>query len=137
MVMTMKRVFLPLAFMAFALPALAQTPAPDWSKPTPITITMTSYAYAPSPMSFQHGVVYRLHIVNASGKSHNFSAPEFFAAAQVAPGDKDKLDDGAVDVDGGQSVDVELVPQTPGTYDVQCTHFMHAMLGMTAKAVVR
>jgi plastocyanin len=137
MVMKLNRHFFPIAFLFLAAPALAQTPAPDWSKPTPVTITMTSYAYAPAIMDFRHGVVYRLHLVNASGKDHNFSAPEFFAAAQVAPGDKGKIDDGAIDVDGGQSVDVELVPGTPGAYNVQCTHFMHAMLGMTAKAIVR
>jgi uncharacterized cupredoxin-like copper-binding protein len=137
MVTTMKRIFPAIAFLFLAAPALAQSPAPDWSKPTPITITMTSYAFAPSPMNFQHGVVYRLHLVNASGKGHDFSAPEFFNAAMIAPGNKSKIDDGSIDVDGGQSVDVELIPQTPGTYDVQCTHFMHAMLGMTAKAIVR
>ena len=102
-----------------------------------MTITLSSYAFAPAQLNLQHGTVYRLHFVNSSSKGHNFSAPEFFAAAAIAPADKDKVDDGAVEVDSGKSVDVELIPGTPGSYKVECTHFMHAMLGMTGTLVVR
>jgi plastocyanin len=54
-----------------------------------------------------------------------------------APGAASKLDDGDIDLDRGDSVDVAFTPQTPGTYEMHCTHPFHAMLGMKGQIVVR
>ncbi len=109
----------------------------DWSKPVQVDITMWSYDFAPSQISLQRGAVYRLHLMNTSSKGHNFDAPQLFAASTIAPGDRDKIGDGAVEVGGGTAVSVEFVPATPGTYAIDCSHFLHAMLGMRATAIVK
>lgn len=104
---------------------------------TPIAVTLSSYEIQPSEIDLRHGVPYRLHLTNASGKAHNFSAPGLFAASQIAPQDQPKVEDGKIEVAGDESVDVAFVPMQPGEYEVHCTHFMHSMFGMHAKAVVQ
>jgi len=103
----------------------------------PMTITLTSYAFAPNAVMLKANTPVRLHLVNNATKSHNFSAPEFFAAATVAPADQSKVVKGEIEVDEGQTVDVTVTPTHAGTYDLKCTHFMHTMLGMTGKIVVQ
>lgn len=116
----------------------AQMPAPgDFGNATPITVTLSSYEINPSQLTLTHGVAYRLHLTNASGKAHNFAAPKLFAASSIAPADQSKIEDGKIEVGSGESVDVAFMPMTPGEYDVRCSHFMHSVLGMHAKVVVR
>jgi plastocyanin len=128
-----KAIIIGVAFGTFTLsgPVLAQDAA------TPMTITLTSYAYAPNPITLKANTSYRLHLVNNATKDHNFSAPEFFAASTIAPADKSKVVDGAVELGDGQTVDVTVTPNRVGTYNLNCTHFMHTMLGMTGKIVVQ
>lgn len=95
----------------------------------PVAISLTDYAYTPAQISLKAGTLYQLHFNNAGSKDHDFTAPEFFAAAQVAPEDQAKIKKGKVAVDKGQQVDVTLTPG-PGTYKASCTHFMHSMMGM-------
>ncbi len=33
-------------------------------------------------------------------------------------------------------MDIVLTPRAPGTYKVECTHFLHSLFGMTATIVV-
>jgi plastocyanin len=121
------------ALVVCAAPALADT---DWTQAKRVEIDMSNYAYAPQPLRLTHGVPYVLHFVNSAQKSHDFSAPQFFAASTVAADDQAKLVKGAVDLEEGQTADVKLIVNAAGTYDVRCTHFMHAMLGMTGKVIV-
>lgn len=105
---------------------------------TAITVSMTNYAFIPSTLTLKAGETFRIHFSNDAGKGHDFSAREFFQFSTIAAADKSKLEDGEeVDLDGGQSEDITLTPNHPGTYPVTCTHFMHSMLGMTGKIVVQ
>jgi uncharacterized cupredoxin-like copper-binding protein len=105
---------------------------------TAITVSLTNYAFAPSTLTLKAGEAYRIHFSNDANKSHDFSAHEFFASSTVAPGDKAKIEEGGeVELEGGQSADITLTPNRPGTYAVTCTHFMHSMLGMNGKIVVQ
>ena len=110
--------------------------AQDAIAPVKQTITLSSYAYAPSVITLKANVPVTLHLVNNATKSHNFSAPEFFASAAMTPAEKSKVVDGAIDLDDSQTVDVTLTPHA-GTYTLTCTHFMHSMLGMTGKIIVQ
>ena len=108
------------------------------SAQTGITVSMTNYAFTPSTLTLKAGQTYRIHFSNDSGKSHDFTAREFFQSATIAPEDKSKLEDGdEVELEGGQSADITVTPNKPGTYAVSCTHFMHAMMGMAGKIVVQ
>ena len=110
--------------------ALAQTV-------TPISITMTNYAFTPDALNLKAGTTYHMHFINSGSKDHNFSAPEFFAAAQIALEDQAKVTKGLVALEGGQSVDITVTPGQPGTFSVACTHFMHKMMGMHGNIVVQ
>ena len=126
------------AICAFTLsvPSVRADEAVDWSRSTPVTITLSSYQFVPAQIGLQHGKAYRLHLVNTSGKGHNFSAPGLFSSSTIASADRAKIDDGAVEVDSGSSVDVSLVPMTTGDYAVKCTHFLHSTFGMHGTVTV-
>jgi plastocyanin len=119
-----------------AVSPLASAQAEQAGSETPLTVTLSNYAFTPAVLELQRGTTYRLHLVNTSGKGHDFSAPALFSSSKVAPSDEAQISDGAIEVEGGASVDVQFTPNTAGTYQIECTHFMHSMLGMTGKAVV-
>jgi plastocyanin len=104
---------------------------------TPISITLSDYAFSPGTLNLKSGLTYQIHFINSGSKDHNFSAPEFFAAAQVAPDDQAKVKKGLVALESGQSVDISVTPGQPGTFAVECTHFMHKMMGMHGSIIVQ
>src|SRR3954452_18411608 len=73
---------------------------------TPVTITLTDYAFTPQTLELKVGAAYQLHFANSGSKEHNFSAPEFFAAVQIAPDDQAKLAKGQVGLGASQTVDI-------------------------------
>lgn len=104
--------------------------APGARAQAPISITLSNYSISPSTIQLQAGTTYTLHFVNNGSKDHNFSAPEFFAASQIAADDASKVEKGLVELSSGQSVDVAVTPSHAGSFSVECTHFMHKMMGM-------
>jgi plastocyanin len=102
-----------------------------------INISLTNYAFTPGAITLQAGTAYHLHFINSGSKDHNFSAPDFFAAAQIAPEDQAKVAKGLVALESGQSVDVTVTPARSGTFAVECTHFMHGMMGMHGTITVQ
>jgi uncharacterized cupredoxin-like copper-binding protein len=115
----------------FAVAARAQP------SPTVINVQLSNYKFAPMTIDLRAGEPYVLHLTNAGGTSHDFSAKAFFQTVSLAPNGTAKVRNGSVDVDGGESVDVAFVPHTPGTYEMHCSHFLHSMLGMKGEIVVR
>jgi uncharacterized cupredoxin-like copper-binding protein len=103
----------------------------------PVTITLTDYAFTPGTLELKAGSAYQLHFANSGSKDHNFSAPEFFATAQIAPDDQAKVTKGQVGLGAGQTVDITVTPSGAGTFAVECTHFMHKMMGMHGNIVVQ
>ena len=103
----------------------------------PISVALTDYAFTPSTLSLRAGVSYHMHFTNSGSKDHSFSAPEFFAASQVAPEDQVKVKKGTVAVDSGQAVDITVTPGKAGSYALSCTHFMHSMMGMHGTIAVQ
>ena len=106
----------------------------DFAQAPSLEVRLSSYEFTPSTIRMNAGRPYALKLVNGP-KEHTFTAPEFFAAAKVAPRDAAQIADGEVKLSGGQSVTVHLVP-TAGQYKVVCTEFGHAMLGMRGTIVV-
>jgi uncharacterized cupredoxin-like copper-binding protein len=107
----------------------------DFGQAETVEVTLSSFAFQPSEIRLQAGKPYLLKLVDVSG-GHDFTAPEFFAAAQVAPEDAAKVAKGQVELKGGESAVIHLVPAA-GTFDLACTHFGHAALGMKGKIVVQ
>jgi len=101
-----------------------------------INISLSDYAFAPAALNLKAGTAYHLHFTNAGTKDHDFTAREFFAAAQVAPEDQAKIKRGTVEVEKGKEVDVTVTPGA-GNYKVSCTHFMHSAMGMHGTITVQ
>src|SRR5512142_3155327 len=77
---TMAKVGATFAAMLLAPPAGA---ASKWSAALPVTVIASEYQFSPAKLVFKEGVAYRLHIENRGREQHEFTAPEFFAAAVV------------------------------------------------------
>lgn len=122
-----------------ALFAVAAAPmqAVGSSDASPIEVALSNFKFVPSTITLHHGQRYVLHLVNQASGGHDFVAPEFFAAAMVAPEDRGKLSKGEVELGGDDSIDIHLTaPPTPGSYKLHCSHFMHAAFGMKGTIVV-
>jgi len=125
----------PLIVVGYAQSDVASGAA-DWSKAETIEIDLDSYSFTPKSLHLKQGGAYTLHFVNKASKSHDFTAPEFFSALTVAPGDVAKVAEGEVELGSGESVDVKAVANKPGKYSVKCSKFLHASFGMTGEAVI-
>ncbi len=128
----MIRLYLLLAIVMVS-PAVAQ--APDWSRAPRVDITLSSFNYGPRTIRLRAGQPVRLHLVNKSSGGHDFTAREFFAAATVRSVDRGAIRNGRIDLTGGESREIALVPSA-GRYKVKCTHTLHTALGMTGEIVV-
>jgi len=120
------------AAAAMAAPAVAQ---PGWEQATPVEVVLSNFAFTPAELKLTAGQPYRLHLVNRGSAGHSFSAPAFFAASHLDPEDAAALRQGRVELRGGETRDIRLIPAL-GAYPVQCSHFMHAAMGMKGRIVV-
>ena len=123
--------------LVFALAALTPTGAAVAQTAAPIAITLTDYAFTPGALNLKAGTAYQLHFVNNGSKGHNFSAPDFFAASQIAPEDMAKVKNGTVELANGSAADITVTPGRAGTYAFVCTHFMHRAMGMHGEITVQ
>lgn len=96
-------------------------------------IYLQSYSYAPSPIRLRAGQPVTLQFVNRSGKGHDFTARRFFRSARILAG---RVGDGEVDLRGGQSASVTLIPAA-GRYAVHCGRPFHKVLGMRSEILVQ
>ena len=101
-----------------------------------VTVNLSDYAFMPETVQMDGGKPYILRLVNSGTDGHDFTAPDFFQAAQVYAGDAGKISNGQVDLREASEITIRLVP-TRGTYELICTHFGHAALGMTGYIQVR
>jgi plastocyanin len=78
--------------------ASAATRPPAWDKARRVNIALSNFAFTPETLQLHRGQAYRLHFVNQGSSGHNFSAPEFFAAAQINPADAGAVSGGKVEL---------------------------------------
>lgn len=130
----MTRLRLP-ALALLCLPAAAGAQAPDWAHAPRVEVQLSSFAFTPSTLHLRAGRPVILHLVNTGSGGHDFTAPKFFAAAQVRPQDRPAAGKGRIDLRGHQSADVALVPRA-GRYPLKCSHTFHKTFGMTGQILV-
>lgn len=106
------------------------------AQPAGLTVQLANFSFTPNSIQLRAGVPTTLHLQNASHGGHNFSAPEFFAAARIDPKSAAFVRGGAVEVPGGGAVNVTLVPAA-GNYRLKCTHTLHSTFGMKGTIFVR
>jgi len=97
-----------------------------------VDVQLSSFAFAPRTIRLRAGAPIVLRLTNSGRGGHNFSAPEFFAAANPSGA---VLRAGALEVPSRQAVAVRVVPQR-GTYRLRCTHTLHTTFGMRGEIVV-
>jgi len=127
------RLHIPLAII---LAGFASGAATSQGPAQAITVELSSFKFTPATLTLTHGRPYVVHFVNSASGGHDFVAKEFFAAATIAPEDRAKVANGEIELTGGESVDVHLIPNGAGTFKSHCSHFMHSSFGMTGKIVV-
>ena len=98
-------------------------------------VTLSNFDFTPHELHLRAGQPVALVLANVASGGHDFSAPEFFAAARIEPADAALVSRGEVDVPGGATRTIHLVPAA-GSYKLTCTHTMHAMFGMKGTIVV-
>jgi plastocyanin len=119
------------------LATFASGAAAAQNAPQAVTVEMSNFKFAPATLTLAHGHAYVIHFVNSASGGHDFVAKEFFAASTIAPEDRAKVKNGEVELSGGESADIHLVANTPGTYKSHCSHFMHSTFGMTGELIVQ
>jgi plastocyanin len=120
----------------FLLPLLAAAPVAAAAQPAgqTVDVRLTSFDFTPAEIHLHAGQPVVLRLTNSSGGGHNFSAPQFFAAAQVAGG-QNAIHNGTIEVPSHQTVSVRLTPQR-GNYRLRCTHTLHTTFGMRGRIIV-
>jgi uncharacterized cupredoxin-like copper-binding protein len=122
--------------LAFLLPpGAAAGQAPDWAHAQRVDVELSSFAFTPSTLHLRAGRPVVLHLVNSASGGHDFTAPAFFAAAQLRPQDRARVGKGSIDLRGRQSADVALVPKA-GNYPLKCSHAFHKTFGMSGRILV-
>src|ERR1700755_2827551 len=81
-----------------------------------IDVTLSNFSFTPNMLRLQRNTAYTLHLMNSASGGHSFSAPELFAAVQIAPEDSGKIANGRIEIPAGQAVDIHLTPMSAGTY---------------------
>jgi len=115
--------------LILALPAAALAQAPRT-----VEVRLTSFDFTPKTIHLRAGQPVTLRLVNPGNGGHDFSAPQFFAAARIAAGQA-AIDRGSIEVHGHQTVSVQLTPAR-GSYRLRCTHRLHSAFGMHGEIVV-
>lgn len=115
-------------------PHLAST-ATDFGDAQTVTVTLSNFRFTPQDITLVAGKPVVLVLDDTATGGHDFTAPEFFAAATIAPQDAALVAGGQIALVGGQQVSLHLVPAA-GDYKLVCTHFGHAALGMTGSIKV-
>jgi uncharacterized cupredoxin-like copper-binding protein len=118
-----------LAGILFAAAALGAEP-----QPVTLAVELIDDEFVPNHLVFQHGVHYRLHLENHGKDQHEFTAPVFFASVAIDNPAALNRDHTEVVLQPGESRDVFLTPQRPGTYNLICAD--HDWDGMTGDITV-
>lgn len=113
----------------------AASAATDFEHAQKVTITLSNFQVTPSNIDLVAGKPYLLMLEDNGSGDHDFTAPEFFAASAIAPGDIARVAGGQVELGGHRTASIHLVPAA-GEYKLACTHFGHAMLAMTGRITV-
>jgi plastocyanin len=121
----------------YLLPLLLAAPVAVPAQPAARTVEvqLTSFDFNPAALRLSAGQPIVLRLTNPGRGGHNFSAPQFFAAAQIPAGQNVALRNGTIEVPSHQTVSLRLTPAR-GDYRLRCTHTLHTSFGMRGHIVV-
>jgi uncharacterized cupredoxin-like copper-binding protein len=105
--------------------------------PTVVNVQLANFKFTPKSIVLDHGHAYVLRLQNVSDGGHDFTASDFFAAANVAAQDRRLVSEGEVEVPAGQVREIHLTAPASGKYSLKCSHSFHKMFGMSGSIIVR
>jgi uncharacterized cupredoxin-like copper-binding protein len=95
-----------------------------------VNIEMRDDQFVPDRLTFQKDVRYRLHLQNRGKDTHEFTAPVFFASADIENPSVLNHERSEVVVQPGEAVDLTLTPRHAGNFDLRCAdHDWDGMIG--------
>lgn len=103
----------------------AASAATDFEHAQKVIIALSNFQVTPSNIDLVAGKPYLLMLEDTGSGDHDFTAP----------GEIARVAGGQVELGGHRKVSIHLVPAA-GEYKLACTHFGHAMLGMTGTITV-
>ena len=119
-----------LALLAIVVLAIVIYVTLSHPKPTVLTVAMVDYRFQPDHLTFHHDVRYQLHLENHGLDTHEFTAPVFFASADIENPEVLTRERSEVVVQPGEAKDIILIARKPGTYDLRCSdHDWNGMVG--------
>ena len=101
------------AAASVAIPA--SVPAQPATPPAQLLVTVWSYGFAPHPIHLAAGRPVTLTFTNRSGNSHDFTAGDFFHAAQIISGPGAT---GEIELKPHETKTVTLVPRAAYTVPI-------------------
>jgi uncharacterized cupredoxin-like copper-binding protein len=107
----------------------------DWTAAKTVTVQLTDFDFSPSQLTLQSGQPVKLVLTNSGSGLHDFAAPAFFAASSFRQGGTAPAG-GKIAVAKDKTAEIDLVPGAAGQYPLECTEFLHTMLGMTGTITV-
>ena len=127
------RLWLFLLALLIAAPAVAQQP--EWRTAREYEVLLRPFAFEPEPIRLEAGRPVKLRFLNQGQATFSFSAPAFFRAARVRPGDAEIVADGNIRLPPGEARIIALVP-APGRYRARSGNWIHRLLGMSTRIIV-
>lgn len=121
-----------LAAWAVIMTALCGAAIAGSAAPQTVTLNvdLIDDRFVPDHLVFHAGVHYRLHLANRGKHLHEFTAPAFFAGAEVDNPDALNRERTEVVLQPGEDKDVFLTAPRPGSYDLRCAdHDWEGMVG--------
>src|SRR5712691_1268483 len=100
-----------------------------------VTVVASEYQFSPARLTFKRGVAYRLHLENHGKELHEFHAPAFFGAVELADPTVLNADKTEILIQPGEAKDLTFVPRKPGRYKLICAD--HDWAGMTGAITVK
>jgi len=126
---------LPLLIAALLLAAPAAAQETNWRQHSDYDVLLEAFDIEPAPLRLEAGQPVALRFVNSGQRSLSFSAPGFFRAARIRPGDEAAIRNGTLHLEAGERRTIYLVPQR-GRYRMRSANFMHRLLGMSGRIIV-
>ena len=134
------------AMMKEPLPGSKKIPpslvaAVDWSKAKLVTITLSDYSFTPEKIEFQRGISYKLRLENKGDRDHDFASEGFFKAIAIQKLRSQKGEVNSpyltlIDVEPGSVKELYFVAAKLGSYDLECSIFLHAFFGMEGRIII-
>ena len=87
-----------------------------WSEAKTVTVIATEYGFDPNHLTFRAGARYRLQFENRGKELHEFTAPGFLRAVEIANPEALNPDQTEIVAQPGERKEIYFIPTRAGPY---------------------